>query len=135
MRGKTSSSGYENFIQCKESLIAGVGDAPHAHEPDDAPAQVKEGPVLAGPHVHHLASELGLLVHQPVALHHIAGLAVGHAQTVRDVVTVLCQLIHLTSEVLLLVDPHPEGSPVLWCRGGVGLTLFIFKLYKACCKK
>lgn len=55
---------------------------------------------------------MGLLVHQPVAIHHVAGHAVGHAVTVHDVVTVVHQLIHLTTKVLSLVDPHPVGSPV-----------------------
>ncbi|KAF3843558.1 hypothetical protein F7725_002407 [Dissostichus mawsoni] len=61
--------------------LAGIGDAPHAHEPLAAHAHVSEVPVLSGPHVHHLASELGLLVHQPVTVHHVAGLALVHAVT------------------------------------------------------
>ncbi|KAF3843565.1 hypothetical protein F7725_002414 [Dissostichus mawsoni] len=63
---------------------------PHAH--------VSEVPVLSGPHVHHLASELGLLVHQPVTVHHVAGLALVHAVTVHDVVTVLHHLVTLTTK-------------------------------------
>ena len=76
-------------------------------------SHVSEAPVLSGPQVHHLASVVRLLVHQPVAVHHVAGLAVIHAVALHDVVTVVHQLIHLTTEVLPLVDPHPELASVL----------------------
>lgn len=94
-------------------LQAGVGDAPHAGHPHVASDGADEVAVLAGPHVHHPASVVGLLVHEPVALHHVAGHAVGHAVMLHDVFAVLHQLIHLTSKVLPLIDPHPVGSPVL----------------------
>ena len=92
--------------------LAHVCDTPHAHEPLAA-HHLPEAPVLSGPHVHHPASVLGLLVHQPVSVHHVAGLAVGHAVTILDVVTVVHHLIGLTTEVLPLVDLHPELAPVL----------------------
>lgn len=76
--------------------------------------QVSEIPVLARPDVQHPASEVRLLKHQPVAVHHVAGLAVGHAETLHHVVAVIHELVHLSSEVLPLVDPHSEGSPVLY---------------------
>ncbi|KAF3843542.1 hypothetical protein F7725_002391 [Dissostichus mawsoni] len=94
-------------------LVEGIGDAPHAHEPLAAHAHVPEVPVLSGPHVHHLASEVGLIVHQPVTVHHVAGLAVGHAVTLLDVVAIVHQLVTLTTEVLLLVNLHPELASVL----------------------
>ena len=78
---------------------------PHSHVP--------EASVLARPHVHHPAPVVGLLVHEPVALHHIAGLAVRHAETLLDGVTVVHELMHLPTEVLLLENPHAEGSSVL----------------------
>lgn len=108
-----SGLGYDSFNRCKESLQAGVGDAPHAQEPHAASANAHEVPVLAGPQVNHPASVVGLLVHQPVALHHVAGQAVGHAETVHDVVAVLHQLGRLTRKVLPLIDLHPERSSVL----------------------
>ena len=103
------------FIQWNlgKHLVAGIHDALHAHEPGAAHAHVLEAPVLSGPQVHHLASVMGLLVHQPVAVHHLAGHAVGHAVTVLDVVAVLAQLIALTAEVLPLEDLHLVGSTVL----------------------
>jgi len=102
---------YLSHLQHK---LTGVRDAPDAHEPLAAHAQVPEAPVLSWSHVHHPASVLGLLVHQPVAVHHVARLAVGHAVTILEVVTVVRHLVELTAEILLLVDPHPVGSPVLY---------------------
>lgn len=75
--------------------------------------QLSEIPVLAGPDVKHPSSEVRLLEHQPVAIHHMAGLALGHAETLHYVVAVIHKLVHLSTEVLPLVDPHSEGSPVL----------------------
>merc|ERR1711915_1153066 len=95
-----------------QHLVTRIHDTPHAHEPHAAHAHVHEVPVLSGPHVHHPASVVGLLVHQPVAVHHVAGHAVVHAVAVHDVVAVIHQLMHLTTEVLPLVDPHPVGSSV-----------------------
>jgi len=97
-------------MRCR--LVAGIGDALHAHEPHAAHAAHAEVPVLSGPHVHHPSSVLGLLVHQPVAVHHVAGLAVGHAVAVHEVLAVLHQLVHLTLEVVPLVDPRPVGALV-----------------------
>ena len=96
-----------------QNKLTGVGDTPHAHEPLAA-HHIPEAPVLSGPHVHHPALVVGLLVHQPVAVHHVAGLAVGHAVTILEVLTVVHHLMHLATEVLLLVDPGPVGSPVLY---------------------
>ena len=93
--------------------LTGIHDAPHGHESRVAVSHISEAPVLPRPHVHHPASVVRLLVHQPVAVHHIAGLAVRHAVTVHDGVTVIHHLHHLTSKLLLIVDPHPELSSVL----------------------
>ena len=101
------------FYLLKYRSLAHVRDAPHAHEPLAAESHVPEAPVLPGPHVHHPASVLGLLVHQPVAVHHVAGHAVAHAVTLHDVVAVFHHLMHLTTEALPLVDPHPELASVL----------------------
>merc|ERR1712121_436032 len=49
-------------------------------------------------HVNHQFCVVGLLVHQPVAVH--------------DVVTVIHHLVHHSTEVFPLVDPHPVVSPV-----------------------
>ena len=96
-----------------ELLVAGIRDTLHAHEPGAAHAHVPEAPVLSGPQVHHLASVMGLLVHQPLAVLHVAGHAVGHAVAVLEVVAVVLQLNHLSTEVLPLVDLHPELATVL----------------------
>ena len=85
-----------------------------------AQPQLFEVPVLSWLEVQHLAPEVGLLEHQPVAVHHVAGLAVGHTEAIHHVVAVFHQLVHLASEVLLLIDPHAEGSPVLWMKTNRG---------------
>ena len=101
------------FINIKYRTLAHIHDTPHAHKPTAAHTHVPEAPVLSRPQVHHPAPEVGLLVQQPVAVHHLAGHAVGHAVAVLDVVAVVSQLVHLTAEVLPLVDPHPELASVL----------------------
>lgn len=78
-----------------------------------AHSRLSEVSVLSWPHVHHAASVAGLLKHQPVAVHHIAGLAVRHVIAILERLTVVHQLMHLASEVLPFIDPYPELSPVL----------------------
>jgi len=96
------------------ACLTHVHDAPEGVEPPVAAhAHVPEVAVLSGPRVHHPAPVVGLLVPQPVAVHHVAGLALGHAVALRHVVTVVRHLVHLAAEVIPLVDPHPELSPVL----------------------
>ena len=96
------------------TLVVAVHDAPHAHEPHVAHVtHVAEVPVLSRPHVHHPASVVGLLVHQPVSVHHVTRHAVGHAVTIHDVVAVVHQLVTLTAKVLPLVDLHPVRAAVL----------------------
>lgn len=75
--------------------------------------QVSEISVLSRPDIKHPSSEVWLLEHQPVAIHHVAGLAVRHTETFHHILTVIRELVHLASEVLPLIDPHSEGSPVL----------------------
>lgn len=69
--------------------------------------------MLPWPHVQHPASEVGVLKHQPVAFQHVARLAVGHVVPILDGFAVIHQLVSLASEVVPLVDPHPELTPVL----------------------
>ena len=92
-----------------------TADAPHGLEPHFiiSHSHLSRVPVLSRPQVGLHASELGLLVHDPVAVHHVAGLHLGHMVTLLDGVTVVHHLVHLASEVLLLVDPHPELAHVL----------------------
>lgn len=52
-------------------------------------------PVLSGPQVVQSPLVVGLIVQQPVAIHHIAGVEVGHIEAVRDVWTVVHQLMHM----------------------------------------
>ena len=95
------------------AALTGIHYTPGRAEPHATVSHISHAPVLSGPQVHHPASEVGLLVHQPVAVHHIAGLAVGHSVAVLDVVAVLHQLVTLALEVLSLKHPHPVGASVL----------------------
>ena len=95
------------------SASTGIHYTPGRAEPHATVSHISHAPVLSGPQVHHPASEVGLLVHQPVAVHHVAGLAVGHTVAVLDVVAVLHQLMTLALEVLSLKHSHPVGASVL----------------------
>lgn len=48
-----------------------------------------------------------------MAIHHIAGVKVGEAETVHDIRTVICQLHHLASHVKMLIQPQSEAAAVL----------------------
>lgn len=113
------NTGYQLalFFHLVHLELTGVHDAPDGAEPQHvAHPHVSKVPVLSWPQVQHLAPIAGLLEHQPVAIHHVAGLAVRHVEAIHHVVAVVHQLIHLASKVLLLIDPHSEGSPVLWMK-------------------
>src|SRR4029434_1712404 len=95
-------------------LITRIHDATHAHESGVAESLVPEASVLSRPHVHHSSSEVLLLIHESVAIHHIAGLAVRHVVAIHDGVTVIIQLHTLTTEALPLVNLHSVRSSVLY---------------------
>lgn len=57
---------------------------------------------------------MGQLEHQPVAVHHVAGLHVRHVTLILNGVAVVSQLVHLPFEVESLVDPHLKGSLLLF---------------------
>lgn len=65
---------------------------------------------------------VGLLVHEPVAIHHVAGVEVGDVETVHEVGTVVRQLSHLTSHVKMLIQPHPEAVAMLQRAEGQRVT-------------
>ena len=48
-----------------------------------------------------------------MAVHHVAGVDVGHAEAVLDIGTVVVQLLHLATHVGAIVQPHPVGAAVL----------------------
>lgn len=101
-------------VSFNERQSAHIHDAPDgADSRHVAHSHVSEVPVLSWPHVHHPALVVWLLEHQPMAVHHIAGLAVRHVVTILEGLTVVHQLVHLASEVLPFIDFHPELSPVL----------------------
>lgn len=69
--------------------------------------------VLSGPQVVHPALVVGLVVQEPVAVHHAAGVEVSHAELVLDVGAVVHQLVHLAGHVEALVEPQPVGAVML----------------------
>ena len=108
VQGTTSPHSMSNYVLEQHSFLflTGIHDSSERVESNSIISHILEAPVLSWSHVHHPASVLGLLVRQPVSVHHVARLAVGHAVTILDVVTVLHHLIGLTTEVLPLVDLH-----------------------------
>lgn len=78
----------------------------------DAPP-VAVSAVLSGPQVVHPAFVVGLVIQEPVAVHHAAGVKVSHAELVLDVGTVVHQLVHLAGHVETLVEPQPVGAMML----------------------
>ena len=90
-----------------------IHDAPDGPDPGAHAAPVAVPPVLSGPHVVHSSSVVGLVVEQPVAVHHITGVDVGHVVAIHHVGAVVHHLHHLTSHVRALIHPHPEGTVVL----------------------
>jgi len=108
MDTKGSSENNTFYLLLNSSNLTHVSDTPHAHESHVAKSHISEAPVLSWPKVYHPASEVGLLIHEPVTIHHMTGLAVRHTETIHDVFTVIHQLIHLSSKVIPLIDPHPE---------------------------
>ena len=114
-----------------------IHDTPHAHKPTAAHTHVPEAPVLSRPQVHHPAPVVGLLVQQPVAVHHLAGHAVGHAVAVLDVAAVFHQLVHLTAKVLPFIDPHSELASVLFVMKTQNVSILRYVLSQnkvVCCK-
>lgn len=74
---------------------------------------ITEAPVLARPQVVVTAPVMGLLVHQPVAIYHAAGVEIWHTETVHKIGTVVCQLRHCASHVEMFIQPQLEGTIVL----------------------
>lgn len=108
---------YSGFHQLHSTAqeLTGVHDAPDGAEPRGAAQpHLPQVPVLSWSQIQHPAPVVGLLKHQPVALHDVAGLALGNTEAVHHVLTVVHQLVHLAREVLPLIDPQSEGSSLLW---------------------
>ena len=114
----------EELIDLTGFHDASDGANPHVH---GTHAHVSGAPVLSGLKIDHPASVVGLFIHQPVAVCHVAGLAVAHTIAFLNGITVFLQLMHLTSEVLPLIDPHAEVSPVLYLGGKMEKNIFSLK--------
>ena len=99
--------------RCIETTSVGVCDSSEGTDPRADASPVAVSPVLPGTQVVHPALVVGLIVQQPVAVHHVAGVEVGHAEVVLDVGAVVHQLVHLAGHVEAFVEPHPVGTSVL----------------------
>ena len=95
-------------------LFLEIHDASEGANPGAHSSPVVVLPVLSGPQVVLPALVVGLVVHQPVAVHHVAGVDVGHAETVLDIGAVVAQLHHLTSHIRAIIQPHLVVATVLW---------------------
>lgn len=99
-----------------------IHESPDGANPRVVAAPVDEALVLAGLQVVVTSPVVWLLVYEPVAVHHVAGVEVGDAITVHEVGAVVRQLHHLTSHVKMLVQPHPVAVTVLQRAGRSKIT-------------
>lgn len=95
------------------SHLVEVGDPPEGANPWTGAAPVTVSAVLARPQVVGSSPVVGLVIQEPVAINHIAGVNVGHAQAVLDVGAVVTDLLHLAGHVWSLVQPYFVGTTVL----------------------
>ena len=95
-----------------------IREAPDGADPGAVAAPLAEAPVLAGLQVVVAPPVVGMLIQQPVAVHHVAGVEVGQTETVHEVRAVVGQLHHLASHVEVLVQPHLGAAAVLRGEGG-----------------
>lgn len=95
------------------SHLVEVGDSPEGTNPWTGAAPVTVSAVLSGPQVVGSSPVVGLVIQQPVAIDHVAGVNVGHAEAVLDVGAVVADLLHLAGHVWALVQPYFVGTTVL----------------------
>lgn len=108
---RQSKSGKDALKRSSTSVEVGDPSQGADSRADAAPVAVP--PVLSGPQVVRPALVVGLVVQQPVAVHHVRGVEVGHAEAVLDVWAVVHQLVHLAGHVEAFVKPHSVGASVL----------------------
>lgn len=98
-----------------------IHQSPDGTHPGVVAPPVTETLILARFQVVVTPPVVGLLVNEPVAIDHVAGVKVGDVVTVHEVGAVIPQLNHFTSHVEMFIQPHPEAATVLqkveWQRG------------------
>lgn len=99
-----------------------IHESPDGAHPGVVGLPVAKALVLARLQVVVTPPVVGLFVHEPVAIHHVAGVEVGDVETVHKVGAVIRELNHLTSHVEMLVQPHPEATAVLQRAEGQRVT-------------
>lgn len=95
------------------SQLIEVSDPPEGTNPWTGAAPVTVSTVLSRPQVVGSSPVVGLVIQEPVAINHVAGVNVGHAQAVLDVGAVVADLLHLAGHVWSLVQPDFVGTTVL----------------------
>lgn len=99
------------------SHLVEVSDPPEGTNPWTGAAPVAVSAVLPRPQVVGSSPVVGLVVQEPVAVNHVAGVNVGHAEAVLDVGAVIADLLHLAGHVGTLVQPDFVGATVLQSKG------------------
>ncbi len=90
-----------------------IHDSSDGAHPRTHAAPVTVLPVLARPQVEMTACVVGLLINKPMTIHYMAGMEVGHVETVHEVRTIVLKLHHPATHVLALIEPHSEGPTML----------------------
>lgn len=85
------------------SHLVEVGDSSEGTNPWTGTAPVTVSAVLSGPQVVGSSPVVGLVIQQPVAIDHVAGVNVGHAEAILDIGAIVADLLHLAGHVWALV--------------------------------
>jgi len=101
------------YLQLQARLRLKLGDPPEGAHDGAGGAPLAVAAVLASTQQVLAPAVVGVLVEDPVAIHHIAGVDVAVVEAVRHAGAVVHELHHVAAEVGLLVDPHPVGAAVL----------------------
>lgn len=94
-------------------LLVEVSDSSEGADPWTGSSPVAVSAVLAGPQVVGSAPVVGLVVHQPLTVNHVARVNVSHSQAVLDVRAIVAHFLHLAAHVRALVQPDFVGATVL----------------------
>lgn len=90
-----------------------IHDSSDRAHPGTHTTPVTVPPVLARPQVEVPAHIVGLLIHKPVTIHHMAGMEVGHIEAVHKIRAIIHELHHPAAHVRVLIEPHSEGPTML----------------------
>lgn len=110
------------YLVCKTGHTADISqgllsleipDASDGAQPGTHATPVAVPPVLAGSQIKVSAHVVRLLVHEPLTVHHVAGLEIRHVEAVHEVGAIIHELHHSATHVRTFIEPHPEGAAML----------------------